>query len=150
MTTLVEKLGSPPTRTAVVDSCSRLVDSEVARKRGLMAIPLKAGYKVVKGFRPGFVPGVVDFLLDEFCQALDPFYQRWQESPADSRPTLAEALRRESDQVGEALLGVTDRRVDRSTNRPVVKVYRKLRGTAKKHVIEALPGLGQAIEGHLV
>ena len=149
MTTLLEILGTPPTRAAVIGGCTRLVDSEVSSKRGLMAIPLKAGYKVVKGFRPGFVGGVVDFLLDEFCQALDPFYQRWHETPVESRPNLTQALVRESDQVAEALLAVTDRRAERSTNRSIVKVYRKLRGTGKRHVIDALPGLGRTIEPHL-
>jgi hypothetical protein len=126
-----------------------LIDEEVGRKRGLSSIPLKGGYKMVKGLRPGFVPGVVDFLLDEFCQALQPFYAKWAEQPAEGRPSLQEALRREQDQVAEALLGVTDRRADRSTNRAVIKVYRKLRSTAKGHVKEALPGLGRAIEPFL-
>ncbi|RMG06269.1 MAG: hypothetical protein D6731_26205 [Planctomycetota bacterium] len=121
----------------------------MARKRGLRAMALKAGYKTVKGLRPGFVPAVVDFLLDEFCAALDPFYRRWSEGPADARPPLARALEAERDAVAEALLGVTDRRADRSTNRVVVKIYRKLRPTAKEHVLEALPGLGRSIEPFL-
>ena len=47
------------------------------------------------------------------------------------------------------LFGETDKRANRSTNRVIVKVYRKLRGKAKGHVIEALPGLGRAIEPFL-
>ena len=68
MTTLTEQLGGA-NRPRVVAACARLVDDEVARKRGLTAMPLKAGYKMVKGLKPGFVPGVVDFLLEEFCQS---------------------------------------------------------------------------------
>jgi hypothetical protein len=146
---LYEILGANPVRPKVVASCVRLIDDEVARKRGLLAIPLKAGFKVVKGFRPGFIPKVVDHLLPEFCEALEPLYVTWSETPKADRPTLEAALRKEQNSVAERLLGVTDRRADRSTNRVIIKVYRKLRGRAKNHVMEALPGLGQAIEPHL-
>ena len=75
MATLTEILGTPPIRQRVIDGCARLVDSEVARKRGLRAMALKAGYRLIKGLKPAFIPKVIDFLLDEFCQAIDPFYQ---------------------------------------------------------------------------
>ena len=149
MAVLTEILGTPPTRQQVIDGCARLVDSEVARKRGLRAMALKAGYKIVKGLKPGFIPKVVDFLLDEFCIAIDPFYQRWREVDSANRPSLAATLQRQQGQVAEALLAVTDRRIARSTNRVVVKTYHKLRGMAKAHVIEALPGLGRLMEPHL-
>ena len=138
-----------PTKTQVREACVRLIDSEVSGKRGLTAIPLKAGFKVVKGFRPGFVGSVVGWMLPDFCDALEPFYSKWSETPEGSRGSLESELRREENRVSEALLGVTDARVDRSSNRVIVKVYRKLRGKAKKHVIAAIPGLGRAIQPFL-
>ena len=149
MPTLHELLAAPDRRSRVLTDCERLIDDEVASKRGLTSIPVKAGFKVVKGLRPGFVRAAVDFLLDDFCGALDPFYQRWASEDPASRPPLSEALRRDGDPVADALLGVTDRRAQGSTNRVIVKTYQKLRGTAKGHVREALPGLGRTVEPYL-
>lgn len=149
MATLVEILGGPANRSRVIDETVRLIDSEMGRKKGLKAMPLKAGYKLVKGFKPGFVRGAVDHLLDEFCERLDPFYQAWNESPPEGRPTLTEALRRDQYKVADALLGVTDSRAQKSTNRVIKKTYSKLRPIAQGHVQEALPGLGRTIEPFL-
>lgn len=146
--TLLARLATPEVRPRVCADCARLVDAEVASKRGLSSIPLKAGFKLIKGLKPGFIPSAVDYLLDEFCESLQPFYAEWSAQPA-GRPTLAAALQRQSDQVADALLGVTDRRAERATNAIVLKTYRKLRGMAKGHVVAALPGLGRTIEPYL-
>ncbi len=149
MPTLTELLAAPAVRPRVCADCARLIDDEVARKRGLMAVPLKAGFKVIKGLRPGFIPHAVDFLLDDFCNALQPFYDEWSRQPPESRAGLEQTLVRDSDRVADALLGVTDRRAQRAKNRVVLKTYQKLRGAAKGHVVDALPGLARAIEPHL-
>mgnify|MGYP001173718012 CR=1 FL=1 len=143
---VLERLGGAQ-RTRVLDDCARLIDQEVASKRGLTALPLKAGYKVIQGVKPGFVRHCVDFLLDDFCLALEPYYQAW--SQKDPRPSLESQLRMQSPQVAEALLGVTDRRAQRAQNRTLISLYQKLRGTAKGHVEAALPGLGRTFEPYL-
>ena len=143
-TTLHDKLAADPaTRARVVEACVRLIDEEVSRK-GMLAAPLKLGYKTVKGLRPGFVPGAMDFLLDDFCRALEPFFRQWADAPA--REPLGAALSRSKDQVADALLGITDARAERSQHATVRALYFKLRGIAKGHVIEALPGLARTIE----
>lgn len=148
-TTLLEQLtAGPGKRDRVLDDCVRLIDDEVSSK-GLMAMPLKAGYKVVKGLKPGFVRGAMDFLLDDFCRALEPFHRSWAETPAETRGPLLDALRRSESAVAEALLGITDRRAERSSHATVKSLYHKLRGTAKTHVIAALPGLSRTIQPHL-
>ncbi|MGE0712200.1 MAG: hypothetical protein AB7N76_32280 [Planctomycetota bacterium] len=138
-------------RQRVVSDTVRLVDHEMDRKSGLRAIPLKAGYKLVKGFKPGFVPAVVDGMLPEFCDALEPFFQEWL-GRGDARGTLEAALKRDETRVAEALLGVADRRV-RNANVPgagaIQKAYNSLRGTARGHVIDALPGLGRVVQPFL-
>jgi hypothetical protein len=138
-------------RSQVVSDTVRLIDREMAGKRGLRAVPLKGGYKVVKGFSPGFVPKVVDAMLPEFCDALEPFFQTWI-SKGDSRGSLDSALRQDEGRVAEGLLAVADRRVDNANMvgaRAIKKVYSKLRGTAKGHVVSALPGLGRTMEPFL-
>lgn len=144
---VLERLGAPERRPRVLDDCSRLIDSEVASKRGLSALPLKAGYKVIQGVKPGFVRHCVDFLLDDFCLALEPYYQTW--SKQSPRPPLETALRSQSSQVADALLGVTDRRAQRAQNRTLQSLYQKLRGMAKGHVEAALPGLARTFEPYL-
>src|SRR3954449_10107055 len=74
MSTLLELLAAPGTRPQVIADCQRLVDEEVASK-GLTGLPIKAGYAVVKAVKPGFVPEVIDHMLDDFCGKLDPLYQ---------------------------------------------------------------------------
>ncbi len=144
---LLELLTTGPNRQKVVQDCVRLIDAEVASKSGLASLPLKAGFKMVKGFRPGFVAGAVDFLLDDFCRALAPFYDDWVKEKASA--ALQSLLIRHQDAVSNALLGVTDKRAERSQHAAVRKVYHKLRPTAQKHVMAALPGLGRTIEPYL-
>lgn len=149
-TTLLEQLtAGPGKRDRVLDDCVRLIDEEVSSKSGLLAMPLKAGYKVVKGLKPGFVRGAMDFLLDDFCRALEPFYRSWADAPAESRGPLADALRKNEHQVADALLSITDQRAARSQHATVKSLYQKLRGAAKGHVIAALPRLARTIEPHL-
>ena len=146
-TPLREKLTSGDTRGRVTQDCVRLIDSEVRGKRGVLAMPLKAGYKVIQGVKPGFVGQCVDFLLDDFCDALNPYYETW--NTKDPRPALASELGGQGAQVADSLLGVTDRRAQRSSNKTLKKLYNKLRGTAKKHVEAALPGRSRTIEPYL-
>jgi hypothetical protein len=150
-TTLLEQLTvGPGKRDRVLDDCVRMIDDEMASKGGLMSVPLKAGYKVVKGLRPGFVRGAMDFLLDDFCRALEPFFRAWADAPPEQRGSLEAALRREQEKVADALLGITDRRAERSTHTTIKGLYGKLRGTAKTHVTAALPRLARTIQPHLV
>lgn len=149
MATLHDLLGKPPHRERVIADTVRLIDSEMARKTGLRAMALRGGYKLVKGIRPGFVRSAVDFLLDDFCSSLDPYYQQWAEAPAESRGTLLSTLSKQESQVADALLSVTDRRAERSKHRTLKKMYQKLRNIAKGHVIEAIPGLSRTVEPYL-
>ncbi|HBP21880.1 MAG TPA: hypothetical protein DEA08_29365 [Planctomycetes bacterium] len=150
MPTLRDHLLGDDRQRVVSDTC-RLIDSEMGGKRGVRAVPLKAAYKLVKGFKPGFVPSVVDAMLPEFCDALEPYYQTWA-GKGDSRGPLDAELRRQEGAVAEALLGVADRRVDSANMRgagAIQKAYRKLRGTARGHVASALPGLARTVEPYL-
>jgi hypothetical protein len=148
--TLLDQLTvGPGKRDRVLDDCVRLIDDEVSSK-GMMAMPLKAGYKVVKGLKPGFVRGAMDFLLDDFCRALEPFYRTWVDAPKETRGSLEEALRRNQDKVADALLSITDGRAERSKHATVKSLYFKLRSTAKTHVIAALPRLARTVQPHIV
>ena len=140
MSTLKEILGSPATRKQVVVDCERIIEDEVASK-GLMGIPIKAAYAVVKTVKPGFIPEVIDGLLDDFADRLDPLYQA---AVAKNEPVLAYMNARASE-VAEALLGITDQRAQRAKNQIVRSAYERLRPMAKKHTEAAVPRVSRMV-----
>ncbi len=144
MSKLAEVLNSPERKRDVVRDCLGLIDAEVADKGGLSGLAIKAGYKAVKGVKPGFVERVVDGLLPDFADAVDPIYREAAEA---DKPVGAHFVANRS-RVADALLAITDGKAERSTNTVVKKTYEKLRGQAKKNVESAVPRLGNLIEKH--
>ena len=146
MTSLKERLGQDPQRKAVVTDACEVLDQEVADKSGLSGIAIKGAYAIVKGIKPGFVQEVVDGLLDDFLDALDPLYREAVEKQQPPGRFLAANGERAAD----ALLAITDDRAARSSRAVIRKTYDKLRPTAKKQVASAAPRLGQLLDRHLV
>lgn len=128
----------------VVRDCVELVDAEVADKRGMSGMAIKAGYAAVKAIRPGFITKVVTDLLPEFADALDPIYVEAKEK----NEPVARYFERNPGRVAEALLAVTDGKAERSKRGVVKGTYERLRPTAKQNVEAAVPRLGRLIEKH--
>lgn len=148
MASLQSILTADDVRPTVADRCAQLVDSEVSNKSGLSGIAIKAAYKVVQKVKPGMVRDVANKLLPEFAEAIDPMYQEslGQAEGSGSSPasSFEKLLNTEQSRAADALLGVTDARI--GSARPAIrKAYEKLRGTAKQHVTQAVPGLARAI-----
>ena len=141
---LADKLTKPPQREVTVNDCVALIDAEVKSKGGLSGAAVKVGYGVVKTVKPRFVSEVIDGLLDEFVEKLAPFYEDW--SKAANGRTFASYLTSRKDAASEALLAVTDGRAKVAKNGSVKKMYEKMRPSAKRHVEEALPRLGDLVE----
>jgi hypothetical protein len=144
MPSLKEQLATSDKRAQVIQDACRVLDEEVADKGGITGLAIKGGYKLVQGIRPGFVRDVVDHLLDEFFDAMDPIYQ---EARAKGRPAGL-YLNENKGRVAEGLLGVTDRRAAESTNNVLKKAYEKLRPMAKSQVEAAIPRLAVLLEKH--
>lgn len=133
-------------RDVVIKDTVSLIDAEVASKSGVTGLALKGGYKVVKKLKNGrMISFAVDKLLDDFTKALDPVYSDYVESNDDKFETY---IRGCSDETADALLAITDERAERAESRVIQKTYDKLRGTAKNHVVDALPGVGRLIDKH--
>ena len=145
MSSLKERLGQPPQRKSVVVNACEVLDQEVADKSGLSGIAIKGAYGIVKGIKPGFVPEIVDGLLDDFLDALDPIYQEAVQRNVPPGKHLAA----NGDRAADALLAITDARAARSTRAVIQKTYEKLRPTAKKHVSAAAPRLGDMLDRQL-
>jgi len=145
MTTLLELLGGPAKRGAIIDDSLHVLDAEVDSKGGLGGIAIKGAYKIVKGISPEFLRSVVDHLLDDFLNALDPIYQEAVQRGVNPRQHLTSNPSR----VADALLAITDARAGRAKNQVVKKTYEKLRDGAKKHVEAAVPRLGELFGRHV-
>ena len=143
MGSLNDVLGAPGARPQVIADCERLIEDEVGSK-GLLGLPIKAAYAIVKAVKPGFVPEVVDHMLDDFATKLDPLYQQ---AKAKNEPVSA-FLSSRPGEVAEALLAITDGRAQRAKNQALKSAYERLRPTGKKHVEAAVPRIGRLIEKH--
>lgn len=132
-------------RGYVVDDLAQLVDDEVKDKSGLSGGVIKTGYAAVKKIKPGIIWGAINTLLDEFVEALEPHWTAYNASPTGD---FGAYLAAHPQPVSEALLGVTDRRAEKSDRQAVTSVYSKLRPKAQENVIEALPRLGAVVEKH--
>lgn len=144
MTRLAEVLTSSDKKSRVVTDTLSIIDAEVADKGGLSGMAIKAGYKAVKGIKPGFLEKVVNDLLPEFADAIEPIYQ---EAVQKSRPVRDYFVEQRS-RVADSLLAITDGKAQRSKSGVVKATYERLRGSAKKNVEEAVPRLGGLIEKH--
>jgi len=130
---------------AVLADVEALVDAEVSDKKGASGLALKGGYSAVKEVGPSIVPDAIEGLLPAFVERLEPF---WQEFAASGEGSFSAFLTARSDAAADALLGVTDDRIEGSDKGAIKKVYSTLRPSAKKHVIEALPRLGDLVQKH--
>lgn len=144
MARLGEVLTRDDRRSRVVTDCLELIDAEVADKGGIGGMAIKAGYKAVKGIKPGFLDKVVHDLLPEFAAAVDPIYQEAVERGRPVRDYFVEQKTR----VADALLAITDTRAQRTKSGVIKATYDRLRGSAKKNVEGAVPRLGDLIQKH--
>ena len=129
-------------RASIIEDVCRLVDDEVGKQKGLSGMAVKAGYKLVQGVKPGFVRRVVESLLPEFAAALEPI----REKAVSQGQSVSSFFSTNSEEVAEALLAVTDGRAQSSDHGSIKGAYSKLRGSARKNVESAVPGLGRIIE----
>jgi len=127
-------------KSALIEDCGRLLEGEVASKRGLRAAALKAGFKAFKRVRPGIMTSAFEMLLPAFAPAIDPFYERGCNSGDVHR-----FFRDERGPIADALLGVTDAKARGAKNRVLVRIYKTLRGPAREHVMVAVPQISHLI-----
>ncbi|MEC9071037.1 MAG: hypothetical protein VX938_01605 [Myxococcota bacterium] len=145
--TLSQRLLKPATRPDLVRDCVTELEEEVAAQRGLKGLAVKGGYKTVKAIKPGFISGVLDVLLDEWTVALEDEYQSWK--TGDGQGSFGSQLLGKKDLVAERMLGVTDRRAERSAHTTAKKLYFKLRPAAKNQVVNALPRVTRVLDRYM-
>jgi hypothetical protein len=142
MPSLVELLAKDPVRPHVIEDCVELIEAQVKQKGFI----IKSAYATIKAIKKRFIPEVVDSMLDEWLDKLQPHYDRWSASKTSS---FSDYVVARSDDVAEDLLAVTDGRAARTSHTTAKKMYGRMRDGAKKNVIESIPALGKMIEKHL-
>ena len=142
MANLVEKLAKDPVRPRVISDCVELIDAQVKQK----GFVIKSAYATIKAIKKRFMPEVVDSMLDDWLEKMQPHYDRWA---ANRSSTFSDYVIARGDDVAEDLLSVTDARAERSSHTTAKKMYGRMREGAKKNVVEAIPQLAQLIEKHL-
>jgi fructosamine-3-kinase len=139
---LTDVLNDEAARASIIEEVVNLVDGEVGKQRGLSGVAVKAGYKLVQGVKPGFVRNVVQSLLPEFAAALDPVRQQ----AVSQGQSVSSYFQAHASEIAELLLQVTDGKAQSSEHGAVKGAYSKLRGSARKNVEAAVPGLGVIVE----
>ena len=105
-------------RKRLLNDCVRLIDDEVASKKGLSGLAIKGGFKVVRAVKPGFIEEVMEFLLPEFVNHLEPVYEDYQ---AQNDEPIEDYLIQRDQNVANQLLGMTDQHAQKAQNQGVKK-----------------------------
>jgi hypothetical protein len=137
---LTDALKDDSKRATIIQEAVKLVDDEVASKSGIGGFAVRKGYDAIKGVKPGFVPDVLQKLLPDFAAKVEPL---WSEGKSDGSPTGF--FEKHRGRVADALLSVTDGKIDGAKSSVVRSTYSMLRGSAKKHVEDAVPRLAKLL-----
>lgn len=140
---LADALKDDSKKAAIIDDAVKLVDAEVAGKSGISGFAVKKGYDAVKSIKPGFIQEAVSRLLPDMAVKIEPF---WDAGKKDGSPRAH--LEKNRSQVADAMLSVTDQKVEGAKSNLVKSTYKMLRGSAKKHVEEAIPRVVGLLEKH--
>ncbi|MBN3949888.1 MAG: hypothetical protein HWQ38_26840 [Nostoc sp. NMS7] len=140
---LSDGLLNPTKKAMVIDDCCKMIEGQLASKSGMSGLALKTAFAALKGVKPGYISDVVEQILPQCFTALDPV---WNEGVEKGDPI--EHLSTNRSYTADALLSVTDARVKKTKRQIVRGTYEKLRGSAKKHVEEAVPDLAKLISNY--
>jgi hypothetical protein len=140
--TLKEILLAPDTQPKVIADCYMLIEQEVADKSGVSGTAVKLAYKTVNTFLPGHIRYMVESLLPQMVDKLEPY---WADFNTSGGSEFGDYLAKRGQEVSEALLSVTDARAAASGRPTVIRAYGTVRGRAVKHVEAALPHVGDLV-----
>jgi hypothetical protein len=133
-------------RDALIADVVAAVERHVAQRSGVRGVALRATLAAVHRLLPDAIPRTVTRLLPDFVTNLEPFLK--QSGAADGRE-FARYLTRDRRRAAEALLGVADARVERSTNAALKTFYKSFRSTAEREAEGLVPALADVLAKHL-
>ena len=116
--TLQQILLAPGTRPAVIADCCTLIEQEISEKSGISGTAVKLAYKTVNTFMPGHVRHMVEVMLPQMIDKLEPY---WADFSTSGGSAFGDYLAKRGDEVSQALLSVTDARAAASGRPTVIK-----------------------------
>jgi alkylhydroperoxidase/carboxymuconolactone decarboxylase family protein YurZ len=140
--TLPEVLLAPDVRAHVIADSLTLIDSELADKSGISGNAIKVAYKTVNSFASGYIREMVEKMLPDIADQLQPY---WADFQASGGSEFGDYLAKRGDEVAESLLSISDAMAERSTRAIVVKAYRAVRAGAARNIQAALPRVGDLV-----
>ncbi|MGN6679388.1 MAG: DUF6918 family protein [Streptosporangiaceae bacterium] len=140
--TLQEILLAPDTQPKVINDCCTLIEQEVKTLSGISGTAVKVAYKTVITFKPGHVRYMVEVLLPNLADKLQPY---WTDFGSSGGAVFGDYLAKNGDRVSEDLLAITDARAEASERPVIIKAYRSVRASAGKHIQAALPRVGDLV-----
>jgi hypothetical protein len=140
--TLQQILLTPDNQPKVITDCYALIEQEISDKSGISGTAVKLAYKTAASFAPGYYHGMMQRLLPEIVDKLEPY---WADFSSSGSSEFGDYLAKRGGEVSEALLSVTDDVATRSTRPVILKAYRSVRGSAAKNVEAALPRVGELV-----
>src|SRR5579859_7675856 len=143
MPTLQELFLNDENFPRLVTDAQALVDSELANKGGISGTAVKAAYKAVTAFAPGYYQETLRSMLPDMIVQLQPY---WADFGASGGADFGDYLAKRGEEVAESLLSVTDNMAQLSGRATVVKAYQMVRGGAGKNIEAALPALGAMVQ----
>jgi hypothetical protein len=143
MPTLQELFLNDANFPRLVADAQALVESELANKGGISGTAVKAAYKAVTAFAPGYYQETLSGMLPDMLAQLQPY---WADFGASGGADFGDYLAKRGEEVAESLLAVTDNMAQLSGRAAVVKAYQMVRGGAGKNIEAALPALGAMVQ----
>ena len=145
MSTLTEKLNEDGIRPKVLQDCVVVLEEEVNKKSGISGFTVRKGFQVVNRIDNGrLLNKAIDGLLDDFVNALNPYYQSYIQNGQNGG--FSNYLASQEDQVAESLISVTDTKRQYTNNTVFAKSYDTLRPTALRNVKDSVPAVGRLME----
>ena len=142
MATLQEQLLTPANAPSLIADTKALVDGELDSK-GITAAPLKAAYKAVTAFAPGYYEEAITAMLPGIVFQLEPY---WADFKTSGGADFGDYLAKRGPEVSESLLFITDSMASESGRAAVVSAYKLVRGGAGKNIETSLPALGALVQ----
>ena len=140
--TLQEILLAPGRRPKVIADCNALIEHRMSEMSGISGTAVKLAYKTASTFAPGHIKHMVDTLLPNMANQLQPY---WADFNTSGGSEFGDYLAKRGPEVSEALLSVTDARAAASRRPIIYRAYNTVRGGAAKHVQAALPDVGDLV-----
>lgn len=144
--TLRETLLAAEIKPQVTADCEHLVDTEVSEMAGITGAAVRLAYKTVRTFDAGHIRVMIDSLLPDVADALQPYWTEFTTGAGGDTGDFGGYLADREAEAAEALLTITDKRRAFSRRPTIVKAYNTVRGSAVKHVKAALPALGALVQ----